>query len=285
MHALLLAGLTVLAAGETLTAGPVEMVGEGFKFTEGPVYLPGDGFVFSDIPADAIYRPGKQAYRAPSGNSNGLALDLEGRLLACEHGNRRVTRTEKDGSITVLADAYLGRKLNSPNDLVVRSDGAVFFTDPPYGVKDGDRELDFCGVYVIQPDGALDLLSVYFNRPNGIGLSPDEKTLYVADSGDKFLQAFDVAEDGRLSNSRLFCRADPDGMAVDVEGRVWVTDGPGVSVFAPDGALVQRIAVPQPPANCTFGGEDRRTLFITARTGVYQVLTTTQGLLPGQRKP
>lgn len=267
-----LCALVAMAAPNGLGAGPVEKVADGFQFTEGPVWMPGIGLLFSDIPADTIYRADKTVFKAPSGHSNGLALDREGRLIACEHGNRRVTRTETDGTITVLADAYLGRKLNSPNDATVRSDGMLFFTDPPYGVGEGERELPFCGVYAIRPGGELVLLSVYFSRPNGICLSPDEKTIYIADSQDGFIQAHDVRPDGSLANSRLFCRCDtPDGIKADREGNVWATTANGVMVFRPDGTHAGTIEVAEHPSNCAFGDEDGKTLFITARTGVYRV--------------
>ncbi len=284
MATLLIASMLVLGAEEGLASGPVETVAEGFEFTEGPVWLPGEGLIFSDIPADTVYRADKSVFRKPSGQSNGLTVDTEGRLIACEHWNRRVTRTDRDGSVTVLADQYMGRKLNSPNDVVVRSDGLVFFTDPPYGLKGREAELEFCGVYAITPEGEVKLLSVYFKWPNGLAFSPDEKTLYIGDSGARFIQAFDVAKDGTLRNSRLFCRAAPDGMKVDVEGRLWTTDGKGVSVFTPDGERVGAIEFPQAPANCAFGDEDYKTLFVTARTGLYKVRVKTAGIPPGGKK-
>lgn len=263
--------VAALCAPDMPAAGPVEKMADGFQFTEGPVWSAAEGLLFSDIPADTIYRGDKSVFRAPSGKSNGLAMDREGRLIACEHGNRRVTRTEKDGAITVLVDSYLGRKLNSPNDATVRSDGTIFFTDPPYGVAEGDRELPFCGVYAIRPDGELALLSVYFSRPNGIGLSPDEKTLYVADSQDGFIQAFDVADSGALANSRLFSRCDtPDGIKIDLQGNLWAATAKGIQVFQPDGMLARTIEVPEQPANCAFGGEDQSVLYITARHGLYK---------------
>jgi len=281
MTLLVIVGALTVGAGADLAAGPVETVAEGFQFTEGPVWLPGEGLIFSDIPADTIYRADKSVFRKPSGKSNGLTLDMEGRLIACEHWNRRVTRTEKDGTITVLADRYMGHKFNSPNDATVRSDGTIYFTDPGYGLEKRERELDFSGVYAISPEGGVTLLSVYFKWPNGLAFSPDEQTLYVGDSGTRFIQAFDVAEDGTLSNSRLFCRAACDGMEMDVEGRLWTSDGRHVSVFAPDGAKVGAIEFPQAPANCAFGGKHHKTLFVTARTAVYKVRVNTAGLRPG----
>lgn len=272
----ILCTLAVLAAPDAVAAGPVDKVADGLQFTEGPVWTPKTGLLFSDIPADTIYRTDnrddKTVFRSPSGHSNGLALDRDGRLIACEHGNRRVSRTETDGTITVLADSYLGRKLNSPNDATVRSDGAIFFTDPPYGVDEGERELPFCGVYAIKPGGELALLSVYFSHPNGICLSPGEKTIYIADSQDNFIQAYDLREDGSLANSRLFCRCDnPDGIKADKQGNVWAATAKGIMVFRPDGSHAGTIEVPEHPSNCAFGGEDGNTLFITARTGVYKV--------------
>ena len=277
--------LAAMTAGDDapLALGPAEIVAEGFQFTEGPAWLPGEGLVFSDIPADTIYRPDKTEFRKPSGKSNGLGVDMEGRLIACEHWNRRVTRTEKDGAITVLAGEYLGRKLNSPNDLTVRSDGAIFFTDPPYGLEKREAELPFSGVYAIMPDGTLRLLSVYFSRPNGIVLSPDEKTLYIADSEDNFIQAFDVAEDGALSNSRLFCEAPlPDGMAMDELGRVWTTAFDGIRVYDPDGRHSGTITIPMKPANCAFGGEDFSTLYVTGLTTLFKVPAAVGGFRPAK---
>jgi len=279
MGALMLATVLILVAGESLTAGPVEVVAEGLKFTEGPVWLPGEGLIFSDIPADTIYRSDKTVFRQPSGKSNGLALDTEGRLIACEHGNRRVTRTDRDGTIAVLADGYLGRKFNSPNDLVVRSDGTIFFSDPPYGLEKRDRELPFNGVYALLPGGEVKVLSVYFKRPNGLALSPDEQTLYIGDSGDGFIQVFDVAPDATLSNSRLLDEGvGPDGMKMDEGGRLWTSAHDGIRVYSAEGTLLQTIAFPEQPANCAFGDEDGKTLYVTARHGLYKVRCTVAGL-------
>lgn len=278
--------LSALCCGaeDALTVGPVEAVATGFQFSEGPVWLPGTGLVFSDIPADTIYKTDRTEFRKPSGKSNGLTADREGRLIACEHLNRRVTRTEKDGTVTVLAEQYLGRKLNSPNDVVVRSDGTIFFTDPPYGLEGREAELPFTGVYCITPEGELRLLSVYFRNPNGLAFSPDEKTLYIADSGEGFIEAFDIGKDGILRNARLFCKdiVSPDGMKVDADGRVWTTAQDGVRVYRPNGELVATIPFPEQPANCAFGDEDAKTLYVTARHGLYKVRCTVKGLRPGK---
>ena len=261
-------------------AGPVELVTEGYQFTEGPVWIPDEQrLLFSDIPADTIFDHTGEVFREPSNNANGLILDTEGRLIACEHGARRVTRTEPDGSITVLADNFEGRRLNSPNDAIVRSDGAIFFTDPPYGVSEADRELDFSGVYVIRPDGELVLLADDFDRPNGLALSRDERTLYVADTREHLIRAYDVAEDGSLSNARLFTEIpNPDGMDVDAAGRVWTAGSDGIQVNDPDGTVLFVLEVPQHPANCAFGGEDGKTLYITARSALYSVPVHIRGV-------
>ncbi len=283
MLSLVIAGLAVAGAAEEFVAGPVEKVGDGFQFTEGPLWLPGQGLIFSDIPADTIYRADKTVFRKPSSKSNGLTLDPEGRLIVCEQESRRVTRTEKDGSVTVLADQYLGRKFNSPNDVCVRSDGMVFFSDPPYGLEGREAELPFSGVYAIAPDGKITLLSVYFKHPNGVALSPDEKTLYITDSGASFIQAFDVAKDGSLSNTRLFCKdLGPDGLKVDGRGNVWASARDGIRVYRPDGSLAATISFPEQPANCAFGDDDSKTLYVTARHGVYKVRCAIAGLRPGR---
>jgi gluconolactonase len=281
---ILIAVLAVVGTEAEFTTGPVELVADGFGFTEGPLWLPSGKLVFSDIPKDTIYHPDKTVFLKPSGNSNGLVLDTEDRIIACEHGNRRVSRTEKDGTVRVLADAYQGKKLNSPNDAVVRSDGVVFFTDPPYGLQKRKRELPFNGVFAIMTDGALKLLAEDFDRPNGIALSPDEKTLYVADTEGSHIRAFGVARDGALSEGRVWCEIPhPDGMKVDERGNVWCTAEDGVRVMNPDGKLVETVPCPQIPANCAFGGPGFDTLYITARTGLYKVACAVKGLPPARR--
>lgn len=271
-------------------------VATGCQFTEGPVWLADGTLLFSDIPANRIYTGTKAIYREPSHQSNGLTLDLEGRLIAAEHESRRVTRTEKDGSIAVLADKFNGKKFNSPNDVIVRSDGMIFFTDPPYGLPGGmdASELGFSGAYALDPkSGTVTLVSKDFNRPNGLCLSPDEKTLYVADTegthqpaekkGD--IWAFVADDQGNYGGGKLFCQLPfPDGIKADTAGNVWATCAAGVQVFGPDGALVETVEVPEGPANCGFGGEDGKTLFITARTGVYSVKTSVPGIFPAGRK-
>ena len=269
----------------------IEKLAGGFHFTEGPVWHK-DGFLlFSDIPANAIVKwqpDGKgSTYREVSGNSNGLTFDREGRLIACEHGNRRVTREEKDGKIAVLASHYQGKRLNSPNDVVVKSDGSIYFTDPPYGVEPKDRELDFQGVFRLSPDGKLTLLADEFDRPNGLAFSPDEKVLYIADSSARMhVRAFDVKPDGTLAKGRFFAEMKtgepgaPDGMKVDSKGNLWTTGPGGVWVFDKTGKHLGTIKPPEVPANCAWGNSDGKTLYMTARTGLYRIRTRAQGIRP-----
>lgn len=267
----------------------LEKVSDGFQFTEGPVWNPAGFLLFSDIPANQIVKlvPGAAptAFRTPSGNSNGLTYDRAGRLLACEHSNRRVTRQEADGSLTVLASSYDGKKLNSPNDIVVRSDGTIYFSDPPYGIREEQRELPFQGVYRISPDGKLTLLAQDFDRPNGIALSPDEKTLYVDDSARLHVRAFDVAPDGSISHGRILAELKsarqgvPDGMKVDRKGNLYVTGPGGVWVFDKRGKHLGTILMSELPANCGWGDADYRTLYFTARNGLYRIRLKIPGFI------
>ena len=229
-----------------IEAGDPERIATGFQFTEGPVWHPDGYLLFSDITASRIYRwaPGGVAtpWREPSGNSNGLTLDRERRLIVCEHGGRRVSRAESDGTVTTLADSYGGERLNSPNDVVVKSDGTIYFTDPPYGIEPEQREQPCNGLYRITPDGTLELLIDDFDRPNGLAFSADESVLYVDDSPRRHVRAFDVLPNGTLANSRVIADMDhpqpgsPDGMKIDVEGHLYVAGATGVWVFEPDGA-------------------------------------------------
>jgi gluconolactonase len=288
----------------------VEKVGSGFQFTEGPLWHP-DGFLlFSDIPANTIYQwiPNEQPkiFRRPSGNTNGNTLDREGRLISAEHGNRRVSRTEKDGTVVTLASDYEGKRLNSPNDLVVKSDGSIYFTDPPYGIKPDQEELGFYGVYRLAPDGRLTLLVKDFVRPNGIAFSPDEKKLYVDDSEKGHIRVFDVKPDGTLENGQIFAELKdpsksgvPDGMKVDQEGNVYSTGPGGVWVFSPSGNVLGKIEVPEVSTNLGWGNSiseagkdsaqvlpkedsDYKTLYITAGNSLYRIRLKIPGVQPGK---
>ncbi|WP_297827447.1 SMP-30/gluconolactonase/LRE family protein [Mycobacterium sp.] len=264
----------------------VEKVRGGFTFTEGPVWIASRGvLLFSDIPADTIDELQPPAsvtvFRTPTGRSNGLGLDPQGRLIASEGDNRRVSRTLADGTVVTVADRWQGKRLNSPNDNITRSDGTIYFTDPPYGVPAGQaRELDFQGVFRVDPAGTLHLESSDMNRPNGVALSPDEKTLYVDDTADGLVRKFPVRPDGSLGPPTLFVPSTGgggDGMAVDDAGNVYVATDAGVQVYKPNGVTWGTIAVPEVPSNCTFGGPDRKTLYITAKTSLYRVALTIPG--------
>lgn len=289
----------------------IEKLAAGFKWSEGPVWIPEGGFLlFSDVPQNCIFRwkegEGLSVYMKPSGytgseprggepGSNGLILDPQGRLVICQHGDRRVVRVERDGSWTVLADRFEGKRFNSPNDLVFRSDGTLYFTDPPYGLQGPERErlgeLGFCGVYRVTPDGKVTLLTKELSRPNGIALSPDEKTLYVANSDGQrpIWMAYPVLEDGSIGPGRVFfdatpwvregkLRGAPDGMAVDIHGNLWATGPGGVNIFTPKGEFLGRISPGVATANCCFGDPDGSTLYITAHMFLCRVKTRTKGL-------
>lgn len=268
-------------------------IATGFEFVEGPVWHP-DGFLlFSDIPANTIYKwkPNQktQIFRHPSGGANGNTFDRQGRLISAEHENRRISRTEKDGKIITLADRYQGKRLNSPNDLVVKSDGSIYFTDPPYGIKKQQEELGFYGVYRLAPDGKITLLVKDFSRPNGIAFSPDEKKLYVNDSEKSQIFVFDVKPDGSLGRGRIFAELKdasksgvPDGMKVDIQGNVYSTGAGGVWVFSPNGNLLFRIDVPEKTTNLAWGDADYQTLYITASKSIYRLRLKIPGVPVGK---
>jgi len=278
---------TPMKLNNLIEQGNPEKLASDFQFTEGPIWQADGSLLFSDIPANRIYRwtpdDGAQVWREPTGNSNGLTLDREGRLIACEHSGRRVSRTEADGSVAAIASYFNGGKLNSPNDVVVKSDGVVYFTDPPYGIQPEEREQPVNGVYRILTDGTLELLVDDFDRPNGLAFSPDESILYSDDSPRRHVRAFNVQADGTLANSRVIADMDhpqpgsPDGMKIDEEGHLYVTGATGVWVFEPNGELLGVIATPERPANCAWGDDDRKSLYITAQTSLYRVRTKVAG--------
>ena len=257
-------------------------------FIEGPVWLKDSGrLIFSDIPNDELKQwtaaGGVTTFRRPSRNANGNTLDASGRLLTCEHSGRRVSVQDKGGNVTTLVDAFEGKKLNSPNDVVVRADGTIWFTDPEYGLKSNPETKkkegkEQAGNFVYRHDpksGRTTAVIRDFVQPNGLAFSPDGKKLYVADSGaPHHIRAFDVAADGTVSGGAVFCVIDkggPDGIRVDRDGRVWSSAGDGVQVFAPDGRRLGKILVPEAPANLCFGGADGKTLFLTARKSLYSI--------------
>ncbi|AFZ06012.1 Gluconolactonase [Oscillatoria nigro-viridis PCC 7112] len=272
----------------------LEKLAGDFQFIEGPIWHP-DGFLlFSDIPANIIYKFGSnqqvEVFRRPSGKANGNTLDKENRLLTAEHENRRVSRTEKDGKVITLADRYQGKRLNSPNDLVVKSDGSIYFTDPSYGVSKDREELGFYGVYRLAPDGKLTLLVKDLVLPNGIAFSPDEQKLYVNNSEAGYIAVFDVKPDGTVTNERLFAELKdasqsgvPDGLKVDLEGNVYSTGPGGVWIFSRDGKVLGKISVPETATNLAWGESDRKTLYITASKSLYRIRLKIAGVRAGKR--
>src|SRR5665213_1357757 len=252
----------------------------GIQFGEGTVWVPRDGgyLVFSDIPGNEIKKwtekDGLTTYRKPSRNANGNTLDRQGRLLTCEHTGRCVSIEELDGTVRPLVTEYNGKKLNSPNDIVVKSDGGVWFTDPPYGISRAQKEQ--AGNYVFHFDpknNSLKTVVTDSDMPNGLCFSPDESLLYVYDSGaPSNIRVFKVSANNELSSPRVLCAVHPgvpDGIRCDMDGRIWCAAGDGVQIFLPDGKMAGKILVPETPANLCFGGKDGRTLFIAARTSLY----------------
>jgi len=281
----------------TSVVGPaveVERIAGGFLFTEGPLWHPkGKFLLFSDMPGDIIRRwsraEGVETFRQPCNKANGETYDRQGRLVTCEHATSRVTRTEPDGTITVLATHYADKELNSPNDIVVKSDGAIYFTDPTYGRAEfygapRQPELDFRGVYRLEPESRkLTLLADDFAQPNGLCFSPDEKRLYVNDTERRHIRAFDVQADGLLANGRVWAETTgteegwPDGMKTDSAGNLYCSGPGGIHVFDPEATCLGVIRTPEPTANFTFGQDDCRSLFVTATTSVYRIRVVVPG--------
>jgi gluconolactonase len=276
----------------------MEELGSGYRPAEGPVWVAStECLLFSDIRGDVIYRytpkEGVTPFRQPSGKANGLTVDKQGRLVTCEHFNRRVTRTEPDGSIVTIASHYEGKRLNSPNDIIVKSDGSIYFTDPPFGLIiekqtgwEEMQELDFFGVFQISPDGkTMTLLMDDFVRPNGLTFSPDESRFYVNDTELKHIRVFDVTKTGRITNGRLFAevegdvvRGRPDGMKVDQKGNLYCTGGGGIWVFDPDGRHIGTISVPKKTTSFCWGDRDWKTLYATCMDGLYKMRVGIPGI-------
>ncbi len=284
---------SILASGAKL-----EKVASGFGFTEGPVYeRKTNSLLFSDQNKSVINRYDcakgtVTIFRDADVVPNGNLFDEKGQLISCEHKTRRVSRTDADGRVVTLAYLYAGKRLNSPNDVVRKSDGAIYFTDPPYGLPRGreGKEQPVNGVYRIAKNGDVTLLSSDHAMPNGLAFSPDEKTLYVDDTEKQTIRAYDVQQDGSLSNGREFAnlrnpikRGAPDGMKVDTKGTIFCTGAGGIWVIAPTGTVLGVIETPETAANCGFGDKDGKTLYITANTGLYRIRLQTAGPLMGKK--
>jgi len=279
-----------------------ELLFDGCRWSEGPVWFQDGNFlVWSDIPNNRMLRWVPDAiagsvsvFRTNSNYSNGNTRDREGRLVSCEHGARRVTRTEVDGAITVIADSYNGKRLNSPNDVVVKSDGTIWFTDPNYGIMSdyeghkGEVEQDGCNVFRFDPkSGKLTVVADDFDKPNGLAFSPDESELYIADSASahepekpRHIRAFKVGSGSKLSGGKprfILKQGFPDGFRVDTDGNVWTSAGAGIDVFEPGGDVLGRINFPQNVSNLVFGGPKRNRLFVTCTHELYSVYVTATG--------
>jgi gluconolactonase len=265
----------------------------GCRWTEGPVYFAaGRYLLFSDIPNDRVLRYDETTgvvgvFRAPANYANGHTVDRHGRLVSCEQGTRRITRTEPDGTVTVLADRYDGKRFNSPNDVVEHSDGSIWFTDPSYGIDsdyEGHKsasEIGACHVYRVAPaTGEVRVVADDFSRPNGLAFSLDERHLYIVDTRDRHIRRFDVAEGGVLSGGEVFATCDAgtfDGIRLDDRGRVWAAAHDGLHCFDPDGTLLGKLHLPEKVANLVFGGRQRNELYITASSSLYSLRVTMNG--------
>lgn len=277
----------------------VERLFTGCRWAEGPAWFAaGRYLVWSDIPNDRMLRYDEcdgsvSVFRQPCGNANGNTVDRQGRLVSCEHSGRRVSRTEHDGRVITIADRWQGKRLNSPNDVVVRSDGSIWFTDPAYGIEtdyEGDKaesEIGACYVYRVDPDGTVEAVVTDMVRPNGLAFSLDERRLYVVDTGrthgpenPAHIRVFDVDERGKVSGGRVFadCTAGLfDGFRLDDAGRIWTSAADGIHCYDPDGTLIGKVLVPEVTANCVFGGAKRNVLYICGTTSLYAVRLMVNG--------
>lgn len=263
----------------------IDRVATGFRFTEGPAWSREGFLLFSDVPNDKImkYVPGQKptVFRENSNGANGNCFDAQGRFYTCESRTRRVVRVDKKGEMQVLAEKWDGKRLNAPNDIVVRKDGHIYFTDPAFGNQADTRELDFFGVYHISPKGDLQLIAKPVGRPNGIALSANGHILYVANSDEHNVRAYDVDRGGEVSHERVVITGVdgvPDGIRVDDKGNIYVTAS-GVAVYDAQGKPVETLGMPETPANCAFGETDLESLYITARTSLYRARRSVKGAL------
>jgi gluconolactonase len=280
---LLILWFSLSAAAQDFTDPRVEKLAAGYTFTEGPAWSPEGYLIFSDIPNNKLFRmtPGEKTeiFRESSNGANGNKFDAQGRLYTCESHTRRVTRTDKKGKVEVLAERWQGKRLNAPNDIVVRKDGQVYFTDPAFGNQQDTRELDFYGVYHISHKGEMEVVAKPKGRPNGIALSPNGRILYVGNSDERNIRAYDLDRNGLVSNERVLVSGIdgvPDGMCVDEKGNLYVAAN-RIEVFSPEGKQVGEIDLTETPSNCTFGDTDLDSIIITARTSVYRARLNVKG--------
>ncbi len=275
--------LSLTVGAQDFSGVQIDKVAAGYLYTEGPAWSRDGYLVFSDVPASRLleFKPPEKAalFREKSNGAMGNTFDAQGRLYTCETHARRVTRTDKKGKIEVIAEKYEGKRLNAPNDIAVRKDGQVYFTDPAFGNQQDTQDLDFYGVYHIAPRGELELVAKSKGRPNGIALSPSGRTLYVAISDDRAIRAYDLDHKGTATNERVLVsgiEGIPDGIRTDEKGNLYVAAAK-IEVYTPEGKPFGSIAFAETPSNCEFGGEDMQSLFVTARTSVYRVHLNVKG--------
>ncbi len=275
--------LAVALNGQDFSKIQVEKCSAGHRFAEGAVWSRDGYLIFSDVPNNrmAKFVPGKgtETFRDNTNGANGNAFDAQGRLYTCETRTRRVVRQKKDGPLEVVAEKFEGKRLNAPNDIVVRKDGNVYFTDPAFGIQSDQRDLDFHGIYHVSPKGVLELVARWKTRPNGIALSPNGRVLYVSNSDERSIRAFDLAGDGKASNERALIEkipGPPDGLKADEKGNLYVT-ARGVFVYDAKGQQLHHIELSERAANLAFGDPDFQTLYITAQTSVYRIRMDVKG--------
>ena len=275
--------LSLTAGAQDFADLKVDKVAAGYTFTEGPAWSPAGSLIFSDIPNNKLFEwtPGKMAaiFREDSGGAIGNKFDAQGRLYTCESHSRRVTRTDKKGKVEVLAERWQGKRLNAPNDIAIRKDGQIYFTDPAFGNQQDTRELDFYGVFRISHKGELSVAAKSKGRPKGVALSPNGRTLYVGNSDERSVRAYDLDHNGEASNERVLISGIdgvPGGICVDEKGDLYVAAN-RLDVFSPEGKMLGSIETAETPSNCTFGDPDSQTLYITARTSVYRVRMNVKG--------
>lgn len=290
---ILLSPAVVLSQDIVAEDSSPEEITSGYDFTEGPFWHPDGYLLFSNIPGNTIQKwtPGNSEsniFMSPSGHSNGITSNPQGEIVLAQHDGM-ISKVDNNKNVVVLARSYEGKRLNSPNDLVVSSDGIIYFTDPPFGVSDEERKLEFSGVYMLKENEGLQLLYKEFDRPNGIVLSPDEAKAYVNNSSDGSIIQFDRSENGELTNPREFANVGAagengaaDGMAVDTEGRVYSTGPGGFYIYSPEGKLVQKVELPARATNLAWGGTDYKSLYITTPSSVYRLKTNARGAARGE---